>query len=122
MPGIRIKKKSSQNALAHSRNHSARKSKHSTKRNNKKHKASRKNKILHGGSEHLNEPSNAMIKRMEKRKKQLLLQTQPPPQPQPQQQLQAPVLVNAQQPFASTSSRVASSNIITKLQSVLERQ
>jgi len=64
-------------------------------------------KVLYGGAEHINEPSNEIQKRMAERKKQLL-------QMGTLQQAQV-----QQRPVASTSSN---SNIMTKLQSVLMRK
>lgn len=106
-------KKSSRDFLTQSRNHTFRKCKLSNTRNTKKHKASRKNKILYGGSEHMNEISNEMKQRIKARmaasRKKLL-------QMRKLQQAQAQVQI---QPVASTLS---SSNIITKLKNVLMRK
>jgi len=104
-------KKSSRKALAQSKNHLSKTLKHSSKKNNKKHKASRKSKVLYGGAEHINKPSNERRKRMETREKQLL-------QMETLKQTQAQVQ-SQQRPVASTSSNL---NIMTKLQSVLLRK
>ena len=108
MPVIRvIKKSSSRNILAQSRNHTFRKCKQFNIRNTKKRKMSRKYKILYGGEQHINTISNEMKKRMAASRKKLL---------QLGQFTQAPPQVLTQKPVASTLS---SSNIITKLKNVL---
>jgi hypothetical protein len=105
-------KKSFRNVLAQSRKHTARKRKQ-TKKNNKKCKASRKSKILYGGSEHINQPSRDIAKRMESRQKQLL-QIGKLQQVQTQAQLQ-----EQQSPVQSISSSL---NIMRKLKNVLMRK
>jgi hypothetical protein len=71
MPVIRvIKKSSSRNVLAQSKNHTFRKCKQFNIRNTKKRKMSRKYKILYGGEQHINTISNEMkiIKKEGKRR------------------------------------------------------
>lgn len=109
MPGIRLKKKSSQNVLAHSRNHLSKTRKYSKKRNNKKRKASRKSKVLYGGAEHTDVMSIGIELRAKERSKIL--------------QKKTPQLTQPQQPISFTSNTLTTpTNILNIIKNVLMRK
>jgi hypothetical protein len=85
MPVIRVIKKS-RNVIEQSKNYLSKTRNHFSKKNNKKRKASRKNKVLHGGAEHMNQKSPEIENRANKRRLELLKRTSPQSQAQAQAQ------------------------------------